>query len=141
MEKNIYIYGDQQKEEEISFDSAFLPLTEYFIAFLRTYLTQDTIIDRRFLTFFFAVLSDTQIDQIPLGASVEINITVQLDRESTLSVGRHFLTIPTFTMYEQRMANGATKMFVGSVEPVTVNFTVTEGKIMISFAVIALIVK
>ena len=39
------------------------------------------------------------------------------------------------------MANGATKMFVGSVEPVTVNFTVTEGKIMISFAVIALIVK
>lgn len=57
---------------------------------------------------------------------MEINITVQLDRESTLSVGRHFLTIPTFTMYEQRTANGATKMFVGSVEPVTVNFTVTE---------------
>ena len=68
-----------------------------------------------------------QIEQIQLGASVEINITVQIDHKSTLSVGRHFLTIPTFLMYEQRMANGATKIFVGSVESVTVNFTVREG--------------
>lgn len=30
-------------------------------------------------------------------------------------------------MYEQRVANGAAKMFVGSVEWVTVNFTVREG--------------
>lgn len=58
---------------------------------------------------------------------MEINVTVQIDPESTLSVGRHFLTIPAFTMYEQRMANDATKMFVGSVESVTVNFTVREG--------------
>ncbi|XP_020603965.1 titin-like [Orbicella faveolata] len=67
-----------------------------------------------------------EIEQIQLGASVEINITVQIDHKSTLSVGRHFLTIPTFLMYEQRMANGATKIFVGSVESVTVNFTVRE---------------
>ena len=58
---------------------------------------------------------------------MEINITVQIDHESTLSVGRHFLTIPVFVMYEQRVANGAAKMFVGSVEWVTVNFTVIEG--------------
>ena len=58
---------------------------------------------------------------------MEINITVQIDHENTLSVGPHFLTIPTFIMYEQRMANGAAKMFVGSVESVTVNFTVREG--------------
>ena len=68
-----------------------------------------------------------QIEQIQLGTSVEINITVQIDHESTLSVGRHFLTIPAFVMYEQRVANGAAKMFVGSVEPVTVSFTVREG--------------
>ncbi|KAJ7327768.1 hypothetical protein OS493_026647 [Desmophyllum pertusum] len=67
-----------------------------------------------------------QIGQIQLGSSVEINITVQIDPESTLSVGQHFLTIPTFTMYEQRMADGSTKMLVGSVESVTVNFTVRE---------------
>ena len=30
-------------------------------------------------------------------------------------------------MYEQRMADGSTKMLVGSVESVTVNFTVREG--------------
>ena len=68
-----------------------------------------------------------QIEQIQLGASVEINITVQIDYESTLSVGKHFLTIPTFITYEQRMANGATKVYVGSVESVTVNFTAREG--------------
>lgn len=59
--------------------------------------------------------------------SLEINITVQIDSRSELSTGRHFLAIPTYTMYEQRMADGAAKIFVGSVNPVTVNFTVKEG--------------
>ena len=72
---------------------------------------------------------------------MEINIKVQIDHERTLSVGRHFLTIPTFVTYEQRMANGATKMFIGSVESITVNFTVTEGTFTISFVVVVLTVK
>ena len=70
-----------------------------------------------------------QVGQIQLGASMEINITVQIDPDSTLSVGQHFLTIPNFATYEQHVANGATKMFLGSAEPVTVNFTVREGTI------------
>ena len=69
----------------------------------------------------------SQTGQIQLGASMEINITVQIDPKSKLSVGRHFLSIPTHNIYEQRMAGGATKMSVGSVESVTVNFTVREG--------------
>ena len=60
---------------------------------------------------------------------MEINITVQIDPDSTLPVGQHFLTIPNFATYEQHVKNGATKMFVGSAEPVTVNFTVREGTI------------
>ena len=67
---------------------------------------------------------------------MEINITVQIDHERKLSVGRHFLTIPAFVMYEQRMANGAAKMFVGSVESVTVNFTVREGTKSVDMAFI-----
>ena len=58
---------------------------------------------------------------------MEINITVQIDPDSTLSVGQHFLSIPTFFLYEQRMGNGTAKMFVGSAESVTVSFTVREG--------------
>ena len=68
-----------------------------------------------------------QIGQIKLAGSREINITVQIDPRRELSAGRHFLTIPTYTMYDQRMADEATKTFVGSVDPVTVNFTV-EGR-------------
>ena len=75
----------------------------------------------------FPFASFGQIEQIQLGASVEINITVQIDHERTLSVGRHFLTIPAFVMYEQLVVNGAVRMFVSSVESVTVNFTVREG--------------
>ncbi|XP_078369723.1 uncharacterized protein LOC144653563 isoform X2 [Oculina patagonica] len=67
-----------------------------------------------------------EVGQIQLGASMEINITVEIDPDSTLSVGQHFLSIPTFAVYEQRIANGGTKMFVGSAESVTVNFTVRE---------------
>ena len=59
---------------------------------------------------------------------MEINITVQIDPGSTLSFGRHFLSIPTYIMYEQRMAGGASNKSVGSVMSVTVNFTVRESK-------------
>ena len=58
---------------------------------------------------------------------MEINITVQIDPERALSAGQHFLSVPSFTIYEQRMASNATKMFVGSIEAVTINFTVREG--------------
>lgn len=68
-----------------------------------------------------------QIGQIQLGSSMEINITVQIDPEGALSAGQHFLSVPSFTIYEQRMASNATKMFVGSIEVITVNFTVREG--------------
>ena len=69
-----------------------------------------------------------QIGQIQLVASTKINIRVQIDPGGELSAGHHFLTIPTYTMYEQRMAGSAAKIFVGSMESVTVNFTVKEGK-------------
>lgn len=69
-----------------------------------------------------------QIGQIQLAASMKINITVQIDPGGELSAGHHFLTIPTYTMYEQRMAGSAAKIFVGSVESVTANFTVKEDK-------------
>ncbi|XP_068701761.1 uncharacterized protein [Montipora foliosa] len=64
-----------------------------------------------------------KIGQIQLAASMEMNFTVQIDAGSKLSVGRHFLSIPTYTVYEQR---NASQVFVSSVKPVTVNFTVRE---------------
>ena len=70
-----------------------------------------------------------QIGQIQLAASMKVNITVQIDPGGELSAEHHFLTIPTYTMYEQRMAGSAAKIFVGSVESVTANFTVKEGKL------------
>ena len=59
---------------------------------------------------------------------MEINIIVQIDPESKLSTGGHFLSIPTYIMYEKRMPGDANEMFVGLIEAVTVNFTVKEGK-------------
>ena len=61
-------------------------------------------------------------------ASVEVNITVQIDPGSRLSLGRHFLSIPTYTIYEQQNASNVSGVFVGSVKPITVNFTVKECK-------------
>lgn len=66
------------------------------------------------------------LGQIEMEASVEVNITVQIDPGSRLSLGRHFLSIPTHTIYEQQKASNASGVFVGSVKPITVNFTVKE---------------
>ena len=68
-----------------------------------------------------------QIGKIDLTSSMEINITVQIDPESKLPVGDHFLSIPTYVIYEKRIAGDATKVFAGSIESVTINFTVREG--------------
>ncbi|CAH3026507.1 unnamed protein product, partial [Porites evermanni] len=67
-----------------------------------------------------------KVGKIELTFSREINITVQIDPESKLSTGGHFLSIPTYIMYEKRMSGDANEMFVGSIEAVTVNFTVKE---------------
>lgn len=61
-------------------------------------------------------------------ASVEVNITVQIDAGSSLSLGRHFLSILTYTIYEQQNASKASGVLVGSVKPITVNFTIKECK-------------
>ena len=64
---------------------------------------------------------------------MEINITVQIDPESKLSTGGHFLSIPTYIMYEKHMSGDANEMFVSSIEAVTVNFTAKEGKYVYQF--------
>lgn len=68
-----------------------------------------------------------QIGEIQPGSSKQINITVQIDPKRVLSVGKYFLSVPSFILYEQRMASNAAKLFVGSIESVTLNFTVKEG--------------
>ena len=70
---------------------------------------------------------------------MEINITVQIDPESKLSTGCHFLSIPTYIMYEKRMSGDANEMFVGSIEAVTVNFTAEEGKYIYQVGIICLL--
>ena len=70
---------------------------------------------------------------------MEINITVQIDPESKLSTGGHFLSIPTYIMYEKHMSGDANEMFVGSIEAVTVNFTAKEGKYIYQVGIICLL--
>ncbi|PFX22649.1 titin-like [Stylophora pistillata] len=67
-----------------------------------------------------------KIGEIQPVSSKQINITVQIDPKRVLSVGKYFLSVPSFILYEQRMANDAAKMFVSSIQSVTINFTVRE---------------
>ena len=67
---------------------------------------------------------------------MEINITIRIDPESKLSTGGHFLSIPTYIMYETRMSGDAFEMFVGSIEAVTVNFTAKEGNYIYQVGII-----
>ena len=72
-------------------------------------------------------VSSLQVDQVLVGTFWEMNITLQIDPEGSLSVGRHFLTIVSYTIYKQRMPGGGSETIVGPVESVTVNFTVDDG--------------